>query len=159
MISKNVTMLLICTYLSGCGGGGSSSPTSKIEYSDKVAVGTVENYTNADWLYQNYFGDYGLSENVKPMFMPALQMLANGFVMQIKTDQDVKSNIEQVHSLFLQYAASGQATAFFAQVQNQEQNAQINQTKQVEVQNSENFQEPIISEEDKKQLKKQKIEI
>jgi hypothetical protein len=77
-------------------------------------------------------------------------------LMQIKTDQDVKSNIEQVHSLFLQYAASGQATAFFAQVQDQEQNAQISLTKQVEAQNSENFQEPIISEEDKKEIEEAK---
>ena len=50
MTTKNLSILLICTYLSGCGGGGGSSPTSKVEYSDKVAVGTVENYTNADWL-------------------------------------------------------------------------------------------------------------
>ena len=88
--------------------------------------------------------------------MPALQMLANGFVLQIKTDQDVKSNIEQVHSLFLQYAASGEATAFFAQVQNQEQNAQISQTKEVEVQNSQSFQDPIISDEDKKAIEEAK---
>lgn len=158
MNAKNIAALLVCAYLSGCG-DGSSSPTSKVEYSDKVAVGTIENYTNADWLYQNYFGDYGLSENVKPMFIPALQMLANGFVMQLKTGQDVRSNIEQVHALFLQYSASGQAATFFAQIQNEESISLFNQTKQVEFQSSENFQEPIISEEDRKEIEEAKKEI
>lgn len=155
MNAKNIAALLVCAYLSGCG-DGSSSPTSKVEYSDKVAVGTIENYTNADWLYQNYFGDYGLSENVKPMFIPALQMLANGFVMQLKTGQDVRSNTEQVHALFLQYSASGQAATFFAQIQNEESISLFNQTKQVEFQSSENFQEPIISEEDRKEIEEAK---
>jgi hypothetical protein len=54
--------------LSACGG---NSPGSKVEYSDKVAAGTVADYTNANWLYQNYFGDYGLPEEVKPNFLPA----------------------------------------------------------------------------------------
>lgn len=113
---KRLIPVIASVYLVACGGG--SEAISKVSYSDKVASGTVEDYTNADWLFQNYFGDYGLPDQVKPQFMPALKMLANGFVLQLKTGSDVKKNIEQVHSVFLQYAATGQATSFFTSVQN-----------------------------------------
>lgn len=98
--------------------GGEDHEVSKVTYTQSVAAGTVEDYTNADWLYQNYFGDYGLPEEVKPNFIPALQMLANGFMLQLKSGKDVKKNIEEVHSLFLQYSASDHAQKFFIQAQN-----------------------------------------
>jgi hypothetical protein len=76
-------------------------------------------------------------------------MLANGFVMQLKTGQDVKKNIEQVHSLFLQYAASGEAAKFFSQVQTDIQNSDVQVTKKTDVEQNTNFVEPVISKEDK----------
>jgi len=145
---KTISFLLASTMLiSACGG---DSPGSKVEYSDKVAQGTVADYANANWLYQNYFGDYGLPEELKPSFLPALQMLANGFVMQLKTGQDVKKNIEQVNSMFLSYASSGEAAKFFAQVQTDiSKNSDIQVTKKTDVYQNTKFVEPVISEEDK----------
>lgn len=159
MKTKVICAFIVSIFLmAGCDGGPSSagSRSSKIEYSDKVAAGTVADYTNADWLYQNYFGDYGLPEEVKPSFLPALQMLANGFVMQLKTGQDVKKNIEQVHSMFLHYVASGEAAKFFAQVHSNIQNKEIKITKQVEVINNPNFIEPLISDEDRRAIEEAK---
>lgn len=161
MNTNAISILIASTFLLAACGGGGSGAASKIEYSDKVAAGTVADYTNADWLYQNYFGDYGLPEEVKPSFLPALQMLANGFVMQLKTGQDVRKNIEQVHSLFLQYAASGEAAKFFAQVQTDVQNTEIQVTKKTDIEVNSNFTEPTISEEDKiaiEQAKQRDIE-
>jgi len=148
VMNINAILLIVSStiLISACSGG---SPGSKVEYSDKVAAGTVEDYTNANWLYQNYFGDYGLPEEVKPNFLPALQMLANGFVMQLKTGQDVKKNIEQVHSLFLQYGACGEVAKFFSQVQTNIQNSDVQVTKKTDVDQNTNFVEPVISDEDK----------
>jgi hypothetical protein len=100
-------------------------------------------------LYQNYFGDYGLPEEVKPNFMPALKMLANGFVLQLKTGKDVKENIEQVHTLFLQYAASGEAAKFFSQVQLDIQSKKDQIISEAGVSSSADFREPTISADDK----------
>jgi hypothetical protein len=143
--------LITCAIIAACGGGGSSGvEPAKVSYSDKVALGTIANYTDANWLYQNYLGDYGLPSELKPSFMPAMQMLANGFVLQLKQGSDVKANIEQVHSMFLQYAASGQATSFFAQAQSDvaNQTAAIT-TKSAAPAVNTNFVEPVISDEDK----------
>ena len=142
--------LAVCAVIAACGGGGSTEMPAKVTYSDKVAAGTVAQYTDANWLYQNYLGDYGLPSELKPSFMPAMQLLANGFVLQLKQGQDVKANIEQVHSMFLQYAASGQATAFFAQTQADvaNQTTALTTKSAVPTENP-NFVEPVISEEDK----------
>lgn len=115
---------LICTamfpllLLLGCGsGGGSTGIPSKVSYSDTVGKGTVENYTNADWLYQNYLAEYGLPAEFKQSFMPALKMLANGFALQLnrndpKQGDDVKASVEHFHKQFLQFVASGEAAQF-----------------------------------------------
>lgn len=146
-----VTCFIAC--ISACGGG---SRASKVEYSDEVAGGTVANYINADWLYQNYFGDYGLPSELKPNFMPALQMLANGFALQLETKQDVKSNIEQVHSMFLQYAATSQMAAFFSQLKNDAVPDNSAYTEQGINFESTSFVEPVISEEDQLAIKSAK---
>jgi hypothetical protein len=135
--------------LASCGGGGDAP--QKISYSDNVAAGTVANYTDANWLFQNYLGDYGVPDQIKPQFMPALKMLANGFDLQLKTGQDVKGNIAQVHSMFLLYHASGEATKFFAQVQNSAPTVAGMQTAKAESEDPANpgFVEPVLSDEDK----------
>lgn len=48
--------------------------------------------------------------------MLPLKLLANGFDYQLKTGQDVKKNIEQVHSMFLLFQASGEADKFVAKM-------------------------------------------
>ena len=152
----NAAALIVTTLaVASCGGGGQSQ--TKIEYSDKVAAGTIANYTDANWLFQNYLGDYGVPEQVKLQFMPALKLLANGFDLQLKTGLDVKGNIEQVHSMFLYYQSSGDATKFFAPLQNASATATAiatatatatSDTVQVEVPTNPNFVEPVISAED-----------
>jgi Permuted papain-like amidase enzyme, YaeF/YiiX, C92 family len=142
--------LITCGIIAACGGGGAGVEQVKVTYSDKVALGTIANYTDANWLYQNYLGDYGLPTELKPSFLPAMQMLANGFVLQLKEGRDVKANIEQVHSMFLQYAASGQAASFFAQTQADVANQTTAiTTKSVTPSENINFVEPAISDEDK----------
>lgn len=148
-------MLAVAVFaITSCGGGGGTSTSKpKVTYSDNVAAGTVANYTNADWLFQNYLGDYGVPEQLKPQFLPAMKMLANGFDLQLKTGQDVKGNIEQVHSMFLLYLASGEATKFFTQVQNSVSDPIVPTTKDPnESPANPNFIEPVISDEDRKAI-------
>lgn len=150
-LTRRVGTTLAMAVLASCGGGGSGSGAPKVTYSDNVAAGTVANYTDANWLFQNYLGDYGVPEPLKPQFLPALKMLANGFDLQLKTGQDVKGNIEQVHSMFLQYLAFGDATKFFTQVQNTGATAAGQQTTKVESEIPANpdFVEPVLSDDDK----------
>lgn len=55
-------ILLVLTSVSACGGGGGKEEAQapKIEYAQSVSVadGTLADYMNADWLYQNYLGEY-----------------------------------------------------------------------------------------------------
>jgi|CXWL01.1.fsa_nt_gi hypothetical protein len=119
---KTIKFLLvfICSVaVAACGGGGTTqahAPT--IEYAKTVSVadGTMADYMNADWLYQNYLGEYGLPAEVKPLFLPELQMLANGFALQYKRGEDVKTSITQLHQGLMMLNASGQLAQFFAQV-------------------------------------------
>lgn len=140
-------ILAVASCGGGAGGGGGDPP--KITYSDKVAAGTIANYTDANWLFQNYFGEYGVPDQIKPQFMPALKLLANGFDLQLKRGQDVKGNIEQIHSMFLQYQSSGNATKFFSQLQDSSAGTIASDTAQVDATVNPNFVEPVISDEDK----------
>ncbi|HQD14801.1 MAG TPA: hypothetical protein PLY54_05115 [Ottowia sp.] len=144
---KTAGLIATIIAVASCGGGGGDQ--SKVAYSDKVAAGTVANYTDANWLFQNYLGDYGVPEQIKPQFMPALKLLANGFDLQLKKGQDVKGNIEQIHSMFLHYQSSGGATKFFAQLQDISATSAVSDTVQVDVPTNPNFVEPVISDEDK----------
>lgn len=38
-------------------------------------------YTNAGWLYQNYFGEFNLPPSFKEQIKVELQMVANGFAL------------------------------------------------------------------------------
>lgn len=146
IVSLHIAAITSITVV-GCGGKDDDLP--KVTYSDRVAAGTVENYTNVDWLFQNYFGDYGVPVQLKPQFLPALKLLANGFDLQLKTGKDVKGNIEQVHSMFLQYQASGEAGKFFAQLQGGVASGVVPELSQTGVADNPNFVEPVISDSDK----------
>lgn len=100
--------------MTACGGGGGSvnQPPALVTYSDEVGLGQVQNYMDAEWLYQNYLGSYGLPSEVKPAMMPAIQMLANGFALQFKRGDDVSSSIAHFHEQFTMFAASGQVAQF-----------------------------------------------
>lgn len=151
-VAKLCALILISIAVTSCGGESDSNGNQpKVTYSDRVAAGAIENYMNADWLFQNYLGDYGVPEQVKPQFLPALKLLANGFALQLKTGQDVKTNIEQVHAMFLQYIASGEGTQFFAQLQARADDPAAREvTRKIESDDSFNpyFVEPVISPED-----------
>lgn len=112
-ISGLFYLLLVVATGSGlvaCGGGGGSQLPARVTYSDQVGLGQVQNYMDAEWLYQNYLGEYGLPSEMKPAIMPAIQMLANGFALQFKRGDDVSSNIAHFHEQFTMFAASGQVT-------------------------------------------------
>ena len=149
--SIRLIAVFIIFALNGCGGGSvdgqQDSTLARIKYTENIADGTIANYTDANWLFTNYLGDYGIPQEVKPQFMPALKLLANGFDLQAKSGQDVKQNINTVHSMFLQYLASGEATKFFAEMQNNLHTSQTSIPLEATSSNP-NFTEPVISEED-----------
>ncbi len=121
--------------LAACSGSSSdaSAPSlNKITYDSVTGQGTLKDYMNADWLFQNYFGQYGIPESEKQTLKQPLQLLANGFMVQYKRGDDVKKNIEQVHQMFMAFMMSeqgremmldlkqGTARKNFAQAQAQE---------------------------------------
>jgi hypothetical protein len=97
--------------LTGCGGGSDSgnnaSPT--VEYGGDVSGdNSLAKYTSADWLYQNYFGEYGLPDELKTMMMPELKMMANGFALQHSRGEDVEASISQLNTAMQMMYYSGQ---------------------------------------------------
>jgi hypothetical protein len=97
----------------GCGSDSTGSPKAegvpRVEYTQNVsAPADLEKYTNADWLYQNYFGEYGLPDELKGEMAPELQRLANGFALQHALGEDVGSSIAQFHSTMQMLYVSGQ---------------------------------------------------
>ena len=58
----------------------------------------IKNYSNADWLFQHYFADYGVPENLKSVMATELKMVANGFALQYARNENVKANIAYVEN-------------------------------------------------------------
>ena len=115
-MKKLFSLFFLMALMTGCSGSnraGDINVPPKVTYSESAGMGTVENYTNAEWLYKNYLQEYGLPEETKPMFMPAISMLANGFALQLKRGDDVKASIEHFHKQAMLFAASGDAASFF----------------------------------------------
>lgn len=48
----------------------------------------IKNYTDVTWLFNNYFGEYGVPEGFKPMVETELMMIANGFALQYARGED-----------------------------------------------------------------------
>lgn len=89
--------------LVACGGGGESAPTSsaaRIQYAQitPVGKGRVADYLNADWLYDNYFGQMGLPPEIKSKLMVEMRRLSNGFALQLAIGDDVVSNSAHFHT-------------------------------------------------------------
>lgn len=116
---RRTIILMALLSVSACGGGGNNAAQAPtVEYAKTVGVGdgTLADYMNADWLYQNYLGEYGLPAEIKPIFIPELQMLANGFALQFKRGEDVQLSVKQFHQGVMMLNASGQMAQFFAQI-------------------------------------------
>ncbi|MDX1251484.1 MAG: hypothetical protein IDH49_04385 [Gammaproteobacteria bacterium] len=63
-----------------------------VEYSQKTSA-DVAKYTNADWLYQNYFGEFNLPPSFKEQISVELKMVANGFALTAAQGGDVAQKI------------------------------------------------------------------
>lgn len=115
---RRTTILLVLMSVSACNGGGNASQALTMEYAKTVSVadGTLVDYMNADWLYQNYLGEYDFPAEVKPLFIPELQMLANGFALQFKRGEDVRLSIKQCHKSAMIHKASSRMAQFVSQV-------------------------------------------
>lgn len=92
--------------------------TPVVEYSGvKGMDAEVAKYTNADWLYQNYFGEYGLPAELKPLMLPELQMVANGFALQFGRGENVKESIAHLDQAMQMLHYSGQFALGMQQMQ------------------------------------------
>jgi len=81
-------------------GGGSNLNQPQLEYgvTDLEGENDLVKYTNAEWLYQNYLGEYGLPDELKGMVMPQMMLLANGFALQHSQGKDVEAAISRFDS-------------------------------------------------------------
>ncbi|MCF6204657.1 MAG: hypothetical protein L3J59_13480 [Methylococcaceae bacterium] len=91
-------------------GGGSNLNQPQLEYgvTDLEGENDLVKYTNAEWLYQNYLGEYGLPDELKGMVMPQMMMLANGFALQHSQGKDVEAAISRFDSGMKAMYYSGQ---------------------------------------------------
>jgi len=106
---KILAFVVIVIAMSGCQSNNmDKDPSPSVNYGGDVnGNNDVEKYKNADWLYQNYFGEYGLPEGMKQAMMPELMMMANGFALQQAQGKDVQKSINQLNMAMMMYRASG----------------------------------------------------
>lgn len=116
-IKRNAVFKLVCVaaisgmLLTGCteDSGLSNNPDPTVEYKENVAGdNNLAKYTSADWLYQNYFGEYGLPDELKIEMMPILMMLANGFALQHSRGENVEASISELHTAMQMLYHSGE---------------------------------------------------
>ncbi len=116
-IKRSAVFKLVCVsaisgmLLTGCteDSGLSNNPDPTVEYKENVAgENNLAKYTDADWLYQNYLGDYGLPDVLKDEMMTVLMMLANGFALQHSRGEDVEASISELHTAMQMMYHSGQ---------------------------------------------------
>ena len=99
--------------LGGCGNTAQKNNTPTVERGgDTEGNNDLSRYTNADWLFQNYLGEYGLPEELKSMMMPDLKKLANGFALQYAQGKDVQKNIAQINMAMKALRYSGELESF-----------------------------------------------
>ena len=119
---KNISLarlFFVTIFLYGCGGSGDSQTNNSpsVQYgSDSSGNNDLIRYTDADWLYQYYFGEYGLPNELQAMMMPELKILANGFALQHSLGEDVNKSISKFHSTMQMLYYSGEMHASMAQV-------------------------------------------
>ncbi len=98
-----------------------------VEYGgDTEGNNDISRYTNADWLYQNYFGEYGLPTELKSMMMPELKMMANGFALQYARGEDIQKSISQLNTAMMALYYSGKLNLMVQSMQEEYQNGLYN---------------------------------
>ena len=63
---------------------------------------------NADWLFQNYFGEYGIPQELKSAMLPEIQMVANGFALEYATGRDVQKSIDRLDTAMTMARLNGE---------------------------------------------------
>lgn len=85
--------------------GGASG---KITYDDSANYEyDIGNFTNADWLFEQYFGQYGVPEEMKTIVIEDLKLLANGFALQYAKGEDVQASMQKLDGYATLAAVTG----------------------------------------------------
>ncbi len=71
---------------------------------------------NADWLYNEYFGEYGFPDEFKATVIDDIKLLANGFALQFARGEEVEQNIADFRNGMLFLQVSGQFGAMISQM-------------------------------------------
>jgi hypothetical protein len=108
-LSRIAATIFLLAWLVACGSSEEEPATSAslVLANQSAGKGTVQNYTDAEWLFVNYFEEYGIPSELKPRFLPSLQLLANGFHVKLKRGEDAKASVEQFHRVATTYATIG----------------------------------------------------
>ena len=93
--------------LTGCGDTNAPNTPTVEQGGDIEGNNDLSNYTNADWLFQNFLGEYGLPEELKELLMPELKKMANGFALQFAQGEDVQKTIAKLNSDITMLRISG----------------------------------------------------
>jgi uncharacterized protein YycO len=113
------SIILILLVLTGC---RENTPTSSnkeptVEYaSNSAASKEIQNFTNADWLYEEYFGEYGFPIEFKEAIIDDIKMVANGFALMFAQGQDVDSAISEFKAGMMILQVSGQFNEMLSQM-------------------------------------------
>ncbi|MCB4747938.1 MAG: hypothetical protein LGB54_05000 [Sulfurovum sp.] len=112
-------VMMIALGFSGCGDSNTQNENNpSVEYGgDTEGDNDISKYTNADWLYQNYFGEYGFPNELKQMMLPELQMIANGFAMQYAKGEDVQKSILHLNTAMTTSYYSGKLNSMAQSMQ------------------------------------------
>jgi len=90
-------------------GGGTDSTLPTVSYTEDQEVSSdMKNFMNADWLYEQYFGEYGLPDEFKPMVIDEVKRIANGFALSFAQNRDVDTEIAEFQSTMKLLQMSGQ---------------------------------------------------
>lgn len=110
-----ISCIAIGSTLSACKGESSAQPNTNpqsdappsVTHVDKSYSLDVKNFTDADWLFEQYFGQYGVPEDLKPSVIDNLKLVANGFALQYARGEDVESDIAMFSSYATLMAMNG----------------------------------------------------
>lgn len=84
-----------------------SSPA--ISYAEKGDFDAdINNFTDAEWLYQNYVGEYGAPPELKELIISEFKLIANGFALQFATGQNVEETIGTFNTFMTLMNVSGE---------------------------------------------------
>lgn len=119
MINKKI-LFIVCLSIAGCSEQSMNSDENKlpnVEYGGEIDNDTdIKKYTNADWLYNNYFGEYGLPDELQVKMMPTLMMVANGFALEHSRGEDVNSSISKLNAQIKMMYYSGEMNTAMSQL-------------------------------------------